>query len=117
MDQQEVYVVLDDFEGDLWALSRDRHVWIVESEANRPFIAEVWKREVSFSVHYGVTYFRPGSLYDLLLTIDEHNPDWKEMMILGADTISFDVIELESILDLKLKVVRDNYTIILIRRE
>lgn len=82
MSTHEVIVVLDpNFAGDLWALSRTAHVWIIGSELNEEAARQVWNRERDPRwPTQGVTTFvgaacEADTLYSMLATIDEHHGD------------------------------------------
>lgn len=79
----EVYFVLDRaFDGDLWSLSRNAHVWIIKSTCNEHAARLVWDRETEdYSPLHGVTMFDGAQiasedLYTLLGTIDAHHSEY-----------------------------------------
>ncbi len=76
----EVFLILDPaFRGDLRALSRRAHVWIIHSPENDAGVRAAWHRETDApSLLHGVTAFDGGpdareTFHALLGTIDEHH--------------------------------------------
>ena len=58
MVDHQVFFILQDFDGDLWSLSREHHVWLMKSPANDEAAHRVWGRESgNFSPLHGVTTF------------------------------------------------------------
>ncbi len=89
MSETVCFVLDPKFQGDLWALSRSAHVWLIESEQNRAAAESVWSRETeSPSSSRGVTTFKgaPLALYSffgMLAAIDLHHPDWSAIRVIG----------------------------------
>ncbi|MCC7061349.1 MAG: hypothetical protein IT456_01005 [Planctomycetes bacterium] len=79
MNERAVFVILADFEGDLWSLSRTQHVWLLSSPHNDAQARTVWDREQEdYSAERGVTTFVTGGekvseLYGILGTVDCHH--------------------------------------------
>ena len=92
----EVYFVLDRaFARDLWSLSRNSHVWLIQSPPNDAAARRVWDRETDgHSLLHGVTTFvgandTSDSFYAFLGTIDEHHGEhsatdpWDTIHVIG----------------------------------
>jgi hypothetical protein len=92
----EVILILRrDFEGDLWSLSREAHVWIIQSPENSLAVQAVRERETEgYSPLRGVTSFTGGDdvsadFYDLLSVIDCHHNQsaaprpWDKIHVIG----------------------------------
>jgi hypothetical protein len=117
----EVYFILDEtFDADLWALSRNAHVWLVKSPHNDAAARAVWEKEAGlYSPLFGVTTFDGftdlvGGFYDLLGTIDQHHDEhsapepWSTIHVVGllpddvrptliADELSLQAVSLEPV--------------------
>ena len=79
----EVSFIFDvEFSGDLWALSRGAHVWLIKSEHNDRITGSVWDRETEpYSPMHGVSTFGDASdptssFYSFLGTIDQHHDEF-----------------------------------------
>lgn len=96
--KQHVYFIMDKkFIGDIWSLSRDRHIWICNSESNTPKIKAVWEKDKDYSQLKGVTSFDLSDnpldcYYKFLGTINEHHsgdyPDiepWDHIAVWGIE--------------------------------
>lgn len=97
MTAHHVGIVFDtDFGDALEALSRQMHVWIVDTPANKRVAREIWARHPGYSRESGVTTFgRTGyadahALFEGILgTVDEHHgvfesdPPWSILHIYG----------------------------------
>jgi len=92
----EVFFILDHrFSGDVWALSRSAHVWLIKSPQNDAAARVVWDRESdSYSPLQGVTTFDGAqdvndSFYNFLSTIDQHHDEysapepWSAIHVIG----------------------------------
>ena len=127
MNSHEVFLIVDpSFSGDLWSLSRNAHVWIINSQSNDAAAHAVWSGEtVGHSPAAGVTTFRGSSdpsetLYGLLGTIDEHHGQhaavrpWDKIHVvgLGIDSVSIDRIGDElGLASLRLEVEGNGFVI------
>lgn len=92
----ELYFILDlGFDGDLWALSRSAHVWIVRSPRNEAAARAVWERDADTrSSPSGVTVFdgsidATATFYASLGTIALHHDEfsspepWSTIHVVG----------------------------------
>jgi hypothetical protein len=92
----DVYFILDrKFDGDLLALSRSAHVWLIKSPHNESAAQSVWEQHSDTSPPgSGVTTFGGAvdvirSFYGLLGTIDQHHDEyaaegpWSTIHVLG----------------------------------
>lgn len=96
MTRHEVFFILDPyFTGDLWSLSREAHVWLIESAHNKALAQAVWERETKeHSPLIGVTTFEGSddpseTFYRFLGTIDDHHNEysaprpWDTIYVIG----------------------------------
>ena len=103
--KQPVYLILDlAYSGDLWALSRDAHVWVLKSPANDVAVRTVWDAEVEpYSTERGVSCFHwegdlVGGFYSALGDIDKHHDAyeadvaWTSIFVIG---LSLEVVSAE----------------------
>ena len=106
----EVFLILDhEFSGDVWALSRSAHVWLIKSPQNDAAARVVWDSESkSDAPLQRVTTFDGAqdandSFYNLLSTIDRHHNEysapepWSAIHVIGLplDKASADRIAAE----------------------
>jgi hypothetical protein len=81
MAEHHVFLIFGDFDGDLWSLSRDQHVWLMDSPANDAEATRVWNRDSEpYTPLHGVTTFEcagasPTELFRILVTVDGHHDD------------------------------------------
>ena len=109
--KQEVYFVLDkNWKRDLYNLSRERHIWICNSNSNNTQIDEVWKKDKGYNPNIGITSFEIKEsiidvFYDFLGIIDDHHQggfsnvsEWKRIIVFGIDINEIDKIEIQEVL-------------------
>lgn len=111
MLDHKVFFILRDFTGDLWALSRGAHVWLVHSPANAEAAHCVRGRETGgHSPLSGVTTFASSGdcladFYRFLETIDEHHnensaaPPWRSINVRGVPVEQVDADRIRDALD------------------
>lgn len=81
MAEHHVFLILGDFQGDLWSFSRSQHVWLLSSPHNDVQARMVWDREPKdYSALRGVTTFRGSGasvseFYRMLGTVDHHHDE------------------------------------------
>ena len=81
MAEHHVVLIFGEFDGDLWTLSRDRHVWLMSSPGNDAAAEHVWSKGPDpYSPQHGVTTFScdgatPAELYRMLATVDGHHDE------------------------------------------
>ena len=105
---QVVYVIAqEDYAGDLSALSREAHVWVLLTDHN----AELYRTacvtdDRDYSSSFGLSGFHVTggaleSLYSYLATIDAHHDDprWDELRIIGFRASQLDVVRVRRELD------------------
>ena len=91
MVDHQVFLILQDFDGDLWSLSRGCHVWLVHSPVNDDAARGIWGRESDgHSPLHGATTFdssgdRIDDLYLSLGLIDEHHAAWGAIHVRGVE--------------------------------
>lgn len=80
MSDLRVFVIFDpEFGPELRDVPMSAPIWIVESFTNNPIIAECWQEKLG-----NITSFRPQSLGQLIYTVDQHHPGWRELNIIGS---------------------------------
>jgi hypothetical protein len=66
------------FGAQLERLDKSAPIWIVQSAANDPVIAELWQARAG-----DITSFRPQDFGQLIGTVDQHHPGWLELDVYG----------------------------------
>lgn len=117
--KQEIYFILDkNWKEDLYSLSRERHIWICQSEINSVQIKNVWEKDKgNYSQTKGVTAFElkdtiEKTFYDVLGSIDDHHhrynfPDdgeWTKILVFGMDREIVDTTEIDDFLESKTSI-------------
>jgi len=76
-----VRIILDPtFGAQLEQLHDSAPIWIVQSAANDPVIAKLWKSKAG-----NITSFRPQEFGQLIDTVDQHHPGWSELHVFGLN--------------------------------
>src|SRR5690348_6736397 len=79
MRNEKVFLIFDVRFGErLRALVGAAPIWIIDSAENDHVVHELWKSPDS-----NITTFKPQSFVELLDTVDQHHPDWKEIEVIG----------------------------------
>jgi hypothetical protein len=86
-----ICIILDsEFGSRLRGVDKSGPIWIVQSLANDPVIADLWKSKTG-----NVTSFRAQEFGTLIETVDQHHPDWRELEVHGFDPENAAVVLVE----------------------
>ena len=68
-----------DFRERLRDLDLSAPIWVIQSSDNDPVVYELWRAKAG-----NVTKFKSQDFDNLLPTIDEHHPGWRELQVYGV---------------------------------
>ncbi len=111
MNSKEVYFILDkEWNGNLYQISRSRHVWIANSTKNNTQIKQVWELDNDVCINKGVTSFELNDdvidvFYNFLPTIAEHHAQWQKIVVFGIPHTAINKTEIEEILNSPVKII------------
>ncbi len=125
----EVYLVLDKkWKENLFTTSRNRHIWICNSEQNDIQIQETWKMDKEYNLNKGVTSFKIhdsllNEFYNIIDQIQIHHcagasniNEWKRIVVFGIDYNEIMKTEIEEILDSKVDIEKNENGFCIIKK-
>ena len=68
-----------DFGERLRDLDLSAPIWVIQSSDNDPVVYELWRAKAG-----NITKFKSQDFDNLLPTIDEHHPGWRELQVYGV---------------------------------
>lgn len=77
-DSKVCIVFTADFGNHLRRFALGIPIWIVQSEQNDSVIADLWQSKAG-----NITSFQPQEFGELVGTVDQHHPGWRELEVHG----------------------------------
>jgi hypothetical protein len=78
IDKRVCLVFIPDFGERLRRLDFTTPIWVVQSKDNEPVVTELWKSKTG-----NITSFQLQAFDQLLDTVDQHHPGWRELEVHG----------------------------------
>lgn len=114
MEKQEVILILNDYEGDVAELSKNKHVWINKSKRDLEKTTNLYSQGSGITVFNGLES-EIETFYDMLPTIIEHHSGdgskydcWNKITVIGLNLDKINMEQVKQSLDDEITFIKIN---------